>query len=136
MTRFVLWLVLALVAFGGSAGGYHVYLTEHPRRVAVVVDTSYPMQSVWGRVPRILDELDEARYTEYALASDKRLIRSWSPTLHLALGQPYGPRDFSRLADPAAIPELAAADQVVFITNAPAAETETLPNWRILRLGS
>jgi hypothetical protein len=76
MTRFILWLVLALVAFGGSAGGYHVYLTENPRRVAVVVDTSYPMQSVWGRVPLVLDELDEARYTEYSLASDKRLIGS------------------------------------------------------------
>lgn len=136
MKRFVLWLVLTVIAFGGSAGAYHVYLTENPRRVAVVVDTSYPMQSVWGRVPQLLQQIATARYTEYALASDKRLIRGWSPTLHLALGQPYGPRDFSRLTDPTAIPELAAADEVVFITNAPAAETDLLPSWRIIRLGS
>lgn len=134
MKRFILWLILAVIAFGGSAGGYHVYLTDHPHRVAVVVDTSYPMQSVWGRVPPLLQQISGARYTVYALASDKRLIRGWSPTLHLALGQPYGPRDFSRLTDPAAIPELAAADEVVFITNASTSETQSLPDWRILRL--
>jgi hypothetical protein len=133
MNRFVLWLVLALVAFGGSAGGYHAYLTENPRRIAVVVDTSYPMLAVWGRVPALLDAIGRVRYSEFALASDKRLIRSWSPTLHLALGQPYGPRDFSRLTDPAGIPDLAAADEVVFITNASPAEMESLPGWRILR---
>lgn len=133
MRRFVLWLVLAVSAFGGTAGGYHVYLTGHPHRVAVVVDTSYPMLPVWGRVPQLLQQIATARYTEYALAYDKRLIRGWSRTLHMALGQPYGPRDFSRLADPAAIPELAVADEVIFITNASAAETQSLPDWRVVR---
>jgi len=135
MKRFILWLALAVAAFGGSAGAYHLYLTQNPHRIAVVVDTSYPMLPVWGRVPDLLAQIGQARYSEFALASDKRLIRGWSSSLHLALGQPYGPRDFSRLADPVAIPELAVADEVVFITNAPATETEKLPEWRIVRPG-
>ena len=57
MKPFLLWLVLAAAGFGGLAAGYDYHLRDNPRRIAVVVDTSYDMLAVWPRVEPKLAEI-------------------------------------------------------------------------------
>ena len=99
MKPFLIWLVLALLGFGGLAGGYHGYLQDNPRRIAVVVDTSYDMTAVWPRVEPELTEIGAARYSAFSLVTDKRVIHGWQPRLRASLAEPYGPRDFAKLRE-------------------------------------
>jgi hypothetical protein len=50
---------------------------------------------------------------------------------------PYAPRNFSKLADAASIPEIAEADERVLVTNAPRDQTDPLRSegWQIVRPG-
>lgn len=134
MKPFLLWLALAILGFGGLAGGYHSYLQENPRRVAVVVDTSYDMAAVWPRVEPKLAEIGATRYSAFSLVTDKRLIHGWQPRLRLNLAEPYGPRDFGKLRELAAAPEIAGAETVYFLTNAPLSETAAFTSWQVVPL--
>lgn len=134
MKPLLLWLALAVLGFGGLAGGYHGYLQDNPRRVAVVVDTSYDMAAVWPRVEPKLVEIGATRYSAFSLVTDKRLIHGWQQRLRSNLADPYGPRDFAKLRELAASPEIAGAETVYFLTNAPAAETATFRGWQIVPL--
>lgn len=134
MKPFLLWLVLAILGFGGLAGGYDNHLRENPRRIAVVVDTSYDMAAVWPRVEPKLAEIGSARYSAFSLITDKRLIHGWQPQLRVNLADPYGPRDFAKLTDLKAAPEIAEAETVYFLTNAPASETAPFTGWQVVPL--
>jgi len=134
MKPFLVWLVSALLGFGGLAGGYHGYLQDNPRRIAVVVDTSYDMTAVWPRVEPALTELGAARYSAFSLVSDKRVIHGWQARLRASLADPYGPRDFTKLREFASAPEIAEAEQVYFITNAPAAAISSFGGWQVISL--
>ncbi len=136
MRAFLVWLVIACTGFGGLAGGYHVYLDQNPRRIAVVLDTSFPMQSVWSRVPGLLDRLGGRPYTEYALLTDKSRVHGWSGRLSAPGMTPYAPRDFGKLATPGQYPELEEATEVVFVTNADDASTAAFGGWRVVRPGT
>lgn len=134
MKPFLLWLALAVLGFGGLAGGYHGYLQDNPRRVAVVVDTSYDMAAVWPRVELKLAEIGATRYSAFSLVTDKRLIHGWQPRLRLSLAEPYGPRDFGKLRELAVAPEIADAETVYFLTNAPVSETAVFSGWQVVSL--
>ncbi len=136
MKPFAVWLALALLVFGGLSGGYHAYLTKHPRRIAVAVDTSYPMRAAWGQVGKRLANLTSARYTQFALLTEKGRVHSWSDRLEIGKLSPYAPRDFSGLTDAPNIPEIGEADERVLLTNAPPDQTDPLKRngWRILEL--
>jgi hypothetical protein len=133
MSAFVKWLVLALCVFGSAAGGYHAYLESHPRKVLVILDSSFPMAAVWNRVPALLESLDDRRYSVFALASDKGPIHGWQPGLEIGRAVPYAPRNLKDLRQRLQLPELGEATAVYLITNAPVNELPASSGWRILR---
>jgi len=137
MKPFAIWLGLTLLVFGGFSAGYHVHLTRNPRRIAVAVDTSFPMRDAWGGVRDRLGEITAARYARFALLTEKGRVHSWSDTLDIGKLSPYAPRDFSSFADAAPMPEIAEADERVLVTNAPPDLTDPLrgKGWRIVRPG-
>jgi hypothetical protein len=133
MKAFFSWLVVTLVAFGGLGGGYHLVLDGDPHRVLVVVDSSFGMKPDWGRVSRILDNIDNQRYSRFALATEKGPVHGYDRRLGAGRLTPYAPRDFSRLENLDNAPELAGAEEYVLVTNAPAGETGGLGGWTIIR---
>jgi hypothetical protein len=136
MKPFVVWVVLAVLGFGGLAGGYHGYLQDNPRRIAVVVDTSYDMTPVWPRVEPAMSQIGAARYSAFSLVTDKRVIQSFEPRLRVVLADPYGPRDFAKLRELASSPEIAGAEVVYFLTNAPAADIAPFSGWQVVSLAN
>jgi hypothetical protein len=135
MKPFLIWLVLAILVFGGIGGGYHAKLMSAPRKVVVAVDSSFQMKSAWGRVPDLLDSLDNGRYTTYSLVTEKNLIHSWQPALRLGSVVPYAPTDFSNLTGPNSYPEIAEADVKYLITSDQAQiASNTLKGWEIVKL--
>ena len=72
MKPFSIWLAITLFAFGVFGGSYHFYLTENPRRVLVVVDSSFHMKSAWQQVSGVLKNLGSLRYAEFSRLTDHR----------------------------------------------------------------
>ena len=133
MKPFFLWLSLSLAAFGGLAGGYHFSLSQEPRRLFVVIDSSFEMNDAWYRIPGLLKNLSGRRYTAFALATEKGPIHDWQGDLRLGRAKPYAPRDLSRLEAGDGFRALSSADEIVFITNAPEGSLEAFDDWTILR---
>lgn len=97
--------------FGGFAA-----ITNSVRdteRVFVVVDSSFQMEAVWGRVARELDRIDDAKFAEFALATEKQSVHSWSDELSLGATQPFAPCGFEEIEDHS---EFTQADTVILIT--------------------
>ncbi len=135
MKPFAIWLAMVIGLFGGLGGGYHFYLEGHPRKMVVAIDASYPMKSVWREAIRALSELQDQRYTQFALFTEKSRVHSWSRDLDMENVTPYAPRNFASLKEGSAFPEIENTDKRLLITNAPAQETAELEGrWEILRL--
>lgn len=122
MPNFRTWVVLAVSLFALAAWGYHATLSAWPKKVLVIVDSSYPMSTVWDQVPPLLRSLSAARYTIYALATDKGLVHGWQPNLELGPARPYAPRQLADLPQWLQLPERSEARETYLITNAAAAE--------------
>lgn len=135
MKALAIWLVGFVVVIGGLALGYHLMRQGSPDRVFVVVDGSFEMQRFWDEVPDLLDGLDDRRYAEFALASEKPSDRghSWQATLDLGAIVPYGPRDLACLVEPVCYPEINDATELVIVTNAPDADLAGLDGWTVVR---
>jgi hypothetical protein len=118
MKQWLIWCAVFLGLYGALSGAYHLYLTHHPRRVLVAVDTSFPMQAVWSQVPATLAALQTRRYTLFSLITDKAKIHTWQLQLDLGHLQPYAPRALAQMLDRHRYPEIGAADQVYVVTNA------------------
>ena len=132
MKIFASWLIGALVAFGILGGAYHLSLTGAPRKIAVIVDSSYPMTSVWHRLPALLAGLGSERYSSFSLLTEKNAVHGWKDRLEFGRMIPYGPRNFGRLLDEP-IPEITQASKIYFVTNAPADELDSPDGWTIIR---
>ncbi len=135
MRAFAKWLVLALCVFGASGGGYHAYLEYCPKKVLVILDTSYPMVAVWDRVPQLLASIESRPYTVFALASEKGPIHGWQATIELGKTVPYAPRDLKNLQQPLHLPVWGEASEIYLITNATPSEAPAASGWKVLRLG-
>lgn len=133
MKAFFSWLAVTLVAFGGLGGSYHLVLNSNPHRVLVVVDSSFGMKPDWNRVPRILDKIDNQRYSQFALATEKGPVHGYKRRLEAGRMTPYAPRDFSLLDSLDNALELADADEYILVTNAPAGEIGGLGGWTVVR---
>ena len=134
MRALAVWLPVFAVVFGGYAVASHLSLSDDPRRVFVIVDSSFPMEEHWSQVSGELDELGGARYTEYALATEKNPVHSWQDRLMLGAVDPFAPCDFSELTGYAEVDE---ADEVVLITGEGSCPTDALPgDWQIITQGS
>ena len=117
------------------SSAYHLYLTRHPRKVLVAVDTSFPMQAVWSQVPDTLATLQAQRYTLFGLITDKVRIHPWQSRLELGHLQPYAPRTLTQMLDQHRYPEIAAADQIYVLTNAAnSAALAEDKRWHIVQL--
>ncbi len=134
MNALARWLIMAGVAWGALAGGYHAWLTQHPHRLLVLLDTSFAMRDVMPRVPALLRSLQGQPYTVYALETDKAPIHDYAERLQPGRIDAYAPRRLTELAARADVAPFDRADEVVLISNAPADELDALPgHWRILR---
>jgi len=134
MKTFAIWFAATLTLFGFLSGAYHAYLSENPRRVLVVIDSSFPMRAVWRKAEAELRSLNGRRYTEYALISEKARIHSWSEALRLGTLSPFAPRNFANLRNSARYPEMNSAMEVHFITNAAETQTSEFSEWIVHRL--
>ena len=101
-------------------------------RVFVVVDSSFAMTEVWNQVPAELNGLDNERYAEFALATEKELVHSWSPGLTLSGVTPFAPCSFGQVE---AYPQFAEADKYVLITTPSSCDTAALSgDWTVIEL--
>jgi hypothetical protein len=132
MKALLIWLGTAVVVLGGVVLGYHLFRERNPDQVLVVVDSSFAMHDAWDGVRARLDDIDDRRYAEFALITEKRRVHGWSSSLDLDGVEPYAPRDFSELENRAAYSEIEDASEIIFITNADAAETAVFDGWKIV----
>jgi hypothetical protein len=131
-----IWLGMAVAVMGTFAIGYNFWRTSNPEQVLVVVDSSFPMEEVWRHVPAELDDIDDRRYAEFALVTDKESIHSWSDTLDLGDVTPFAPRDLERFSQDAPYPEFDEASEVILVTNADPAEVEGITDWKVVTIES
>ncbi len=129
MRPLAIFLVGVVIVFGLLAAV--IVLSRPTERLFVVVDGSFPMRSVWNQVPGTLAELEDQDYAEYALATEKRLVHSWQPSLVLRAPAPYAPCDLGGLD---AYTEAAEADARVLITTPGSCPTDGLADWQVISL--
>ena len=123
---FVVGLAVVFGAFAIITG-----IVRDTGRVFVVVDGSFPMVEVWSQVPGALDDIDNQRFSEFALATEKGLIHSWRDSLQLDSTTPFAPCDFSEIE---AYSEIGEADDLVLITTSSSCPTDALTTWRVIVL--
>ena len=121
MKALAFWLAGFVVVFGGVA--LIINAVRATERVFVVVDSSFDMTQVWDQVAGELDRLDDERYTEFALATEKNLVHTWGPQLDLAGVEAFAPCDFDEIED---YTEVGEADELILITTNGSCETDTL----------
>jgi hypothetical protein len=131
MKPMAIWFAVFVIVFGAFGAVYHLIRQGNPGKVFVVIDTSFEMDAVSSRLPGVLDDIDDARYTEFALATDKGMEHSWSPQLTLGPQSFYGPRDLSRITG---FPEVTEASELILVTTAGSDETAGFSGWEIVRL--
>ncbi len=122
----VIGLAVALVVFVVV-----VNMVRETDRVLVVVDSSFPMTEVWDRVSGELDEIDDQRFSEFALATEKTLVHTWSQELRLGPVTPFAPCGFDEVM---AYGEIADADDLILITTSASCPTEAFSDWSIIFL--
>jgi hypothetical protein len=132
MKPLAFWLAGFGILFGSYFGISHAVRSNDPQRVLVVVDSSFPMGGVWDQVASELDRIDDRRYAEFSLATEKRPIHSWANKLTLGAIDPFAPCGFDEVA---AYPAVAEADEVLLITTEASCERAGLPaDWAVVEL--
>ncbi|MGI9623530.1 MAG: hypothetical protein ACR2PK_11890 [Acidimicrobiales bacterium] len=101
-------------------------------RVFVVVDSSFPMSSVWSQVTDALDDIDDQSRAEFALATEKQSIHGWQSTLTLVGVEPFAPCTFETIAG---YPQVTEADELILVTTRSSCDTSALAGWEIINLG-
>jgi hypothetical protein len=100
-------------------------------RVFVVVDSAFQMERVWNQVPNQLDEIDDQRFSEFALATEKTIVHSWSDQLRLGAVTPFAPCGFD---DVSAYAEVGEADELILITTQASCASDLFADWKIILL--
>lgn len=129
MKPFAVWVIGFLVVIGVFA--LVVNIVRDTGRVFVVVDSSFQMERVWNQVPGQLDEIDDQRFSEFALATEKAVVHSWSDNLRLGAVTPFAPCGFD---DVAAYNEIGEADDLILITTPASCPTDQFADWKIILL--
>jgi len=124
-----IWVIGFLVVLGVFV--LAVNIVRDTGRVFVAVDSSFPMESVWIQVPDELNKIDDRRFSEFALATEKSLVHSWSDELRLGAVTPFAPCGFG---DVATHNEVGEADNLILITTAASCPTEQFVDWEIILL--
>ena len=130
MRAFAIWLAAFVVVFGAFA-----LITDNVREteeVFVLVDSSFEMQDVWTRVAVELDRIDDERYSEFALATEKQLVHDFQERLRIGDVVPFAPCDDEGIGR---YPQIETADRLVMITTEGSCLTEGLEgDWEIVEL--
>lgn len=130
MRPFAIWLAAFVVVFGAFA-----FITNSVREteeVFVLVDSSFEMRDVWTRVPGELDRIDDDRYSEFALATEKSIVHGYQERLRIGDVVPFAPCDNDELE---AYPQIDTADRLVMITTEGSCLIEELTgDWEIITL--
>ena len=129
MKPLAVWVIGFLVVFGAFA--LVVNIVRDTGRVFVVVDSSFQMERVWNQVPDQLDKIDDQRFSEFSLATEKAIVHSWSDNLRLGAVTPFAPCGFE---DVAAYAEIGEADDLILITTPASCPTEQFTDWEIILL--
>lgn len=129
MKPLAIWLGVFVVVVGGFFFGYDRFRAANPDRVFVLVDSSFQMEQDWRSVQGTLDDLDDRRYAEFALATEKEPIHGWRNRLSLGAVAPYAPRELTGIS----YPEMSEATELVLVTNAAESELVGFENWEIVR---
>lgn len=129
MRPLAIWIIVVGVLLGAVA--LATTALRDTKRVFVVVDSSFPMSTVWRRVPTTLDDIDDRNYTEFALATEKSSVHTWDGQLRLGSVEAFAPCDFD---DITAYPEVQDADELILITTAASCDTSGLAGWTIINL--
>lgn len=129
MKPLAIWIAVVAVAFGGFAIATSVL--RDTTQVFVVVDSSFPMGTVWSQVPDELERIGSRDYAEFALATEKDAVHGWASGLTLTGVEPFAPCTFEAIGD---YPEVAEADELILITTAGSCDTSALVGWDIISL--
>ena len=127
MKPLAIWLVVVAAVFGILAVIAGLLPTD-TQRVFVVVDASFAMRPVWDQVDDELDRIDSREDAEFALATEKDFIHTWSDQLRLGAISPFAPCTFAGIENHA---EVAEADTLILITTAASCDTTALTDWDI-----
>ena len=135
MKALAIWVTLSVASFAAGAGGYHSYLASNPNSIAFIVDSSYAMRADLMRAKQLAASLSAAQpYSRFALFTDKTQLHDYAAALSLDRLTAYGPTNLARLIEGRLAKTLAAADQVVLITNASPKDLANVPgSWQILK---
>ena len=130
MRAFAIWLAAFVVIFGAFA--LFANNSRENDEVFVLVDSSFGMRDVWTRVPGELDRIDDDRFAEFALATEKSIVHGYQERLRIGDVVPFAPCDNDELAR---YPQLETADRLVMITSEGSCLTEGLEgDWEIITL--
>lgn len=129
MKPLAIWIAVVAVVFGGFAIATSVL--RDTSRVFVVVDSSFPMRTVWSQVPDELERIEGRDYAEFALATEKDAVHGWMSELTLTGVEPFAPCTFGTIED---YPEVADADELILITTAGSCDASALVGWDIIFL--
>jgi len=125
----LIFLVGLVLVFGALA--LLISMSGEPKRVFVVIDSSFPMRQVWNQVPGTLDDIESQGYSEFALATEKDSVHSWQERPQFRDANAFAPCDFSRID---AYREATEADELVLITTGGSCPTDALADWRVITL--
>ena len=129
MKPFAIFVAGLVIVFGTFA--VVTSIVRDTGRVFVVVDSSFPMVEVWSQIPGTLDDIDNRRFSEFALATEKELVHSWRDSLQLGSTTPFAPCDFSEVD---AYGEIGEADDLVLITTDSSCPTDAFATWTVIVL--
>lgn len=129
MKPLAIWIAVVAVVFGGFA--IATSLLRDTTQIFVVVDSSFPMRTVWSQVPDELERIEGRDYAEFALATEKDAVHGWKSELTLTGVEPFAPCTFETIEE---YPEVAEADELVLITTAQSCDTSALAGWDIILL--
>ncbi len=96
MRAFAIWLAAFVVIFGAFA--LFANNSRENDEVFVLVDSSFGMRDVWTRVPGELDRIDDDRFAEFALATEKSIVHGYQERLRIGDVVPFAPCDNDELA--------------------------------------
>jgi len=125
-----IWLAAFVVVFGAFA--FVTNTVRETDEVFVLVDSSFDMRDVWTRVAGELDRIDDDRYSEFALATEKSIVHGYQERLRIGDVVPFAPCDNDELDG---YPQIETADRLVMITTEGSCLTEGLEgDWEIITL--
>ncbi len=129
MKPFAIWAVGVVTAFAALAG--ITTATRDTEQVFVVVDSSFEMREVWSRVTAELDRIDDRKYAEFAVATEKAPVHDYQSEIDFPAIDAFAPCSFDEIDQ---FPAAASADERILITTSGSCPTTDLKGWTIIYL--